>query len=94
MFKIRIFVPENFFFFSDRGGGVTQGNIFFRILSNIYLHELDKFMKKIMTKDRKVTSFTPNEEYNKLLNLSKYERTLDSILQQNIRRYHQKKLFN
>jgi hypothetical protein len=92
MFKARILAPENFFFLPDRG--VPQGNVLSPILSNIYLNELDKFMEQLIKKYYKGSKPTPNPEFTKLINLSKYERTLDSILQNNIRRYRRKKLFN
>lgn len=92
MFKSRILAPGDFYFLPDRG--VPQGNILSSILSNIYLNELDFFMEGLMKKYRKGEYPTTNKEYHKLTILSKYEKTLDPRLQQNIKRYRKKKLFN
>jgi uncharacterized membrane protein YgaE (UPF0421/DUF939 family) len=92
MFKARILTPENFHFLPDRG--VPQTNILSSILNNIYLNELDKFMEQLVKKYKKGSNPTINTEYTKLIKLSKYERTLNSLLQDNIRRYRRKKLFN
>lgn len=92
MFKARILAPEGFFFLPDRG--VPRDNVLSSILSNIYFNELDKFMEQFIKKYNKGDKPILNPEYTKLINLSKYEKTLDSILQNNIRRYRRKKLFN
>lgn len=92
MFKARILAPENFYFLPDKG--VPQGNVLSPFLSNVYLHELDKFMEELIRKYKKGSHPTINKEYYKLIKLSKFERSLDSILQQNIRRYRRKSLFN
>lgn len=92
MFKIRILAPKNFYFRSDCK--IPRSNILSPILSKIYLNELDKFMKQIVKKYKKGFNPTINMKYFKLINLSKYERTLNSFLQQNIKRYRRKKLFN
>ena len=51
-------------------------------------------MEKIISKYKKGCYPTKNKEYYKQINLSKYERTLNSVTQDNIRRYRRKKLFN
>lgn len=92
MFKARILSPENFHFLPDHG--VPQSNSLSSIINNVYLNELDKFMDQLAKKYKKGINPTINKEYTKLIKLSKYERTLNSLLQENIRRYRRKKLFN
>lgn len=92
MFKARILSPEGFYFLPDKG--IPQGNVLSPFLSNVYLHELDKFMEGIKKKYDKGSYPTVNKDYQKLIKLSKYERSLDSLLQENIRRYRRKTLFN
>jgi retron-type reverse transcriptase len=92
MFNAHILAPKNFFFVTNLG--VPQGNVLLPMLNNIYFNELDNFMEELTKKYHKGSFPTSNEEYKKLLNLSKYERILSSIMQKNILRCRRKKLFN
>ena len=64
------------------------------LLSNIYFNEFDTFMQRLVEKYKKGDNPTRNEEYFKLFNLSKYERTIGSLMKENTFCYRRKKLFN
>lgn len=51
-------------------------------------------MVELTKKYKKGLSPTVNKEYSKFMNFSKYERSLNSLLQNNIKRYRKKKFFN
>jgi hypothetical protein len=87
MFNAHILVPKKFYFFPAL-------NILSPILSNIYFNELDKFINQLIKNYKKNKFPNHNKEYFKLLTLSKYEKTFNSIIQKNIRRYRRKKLLN
>lgn len=91
MFNAGILAPANFYYPSM---GAPQITALSTILSNIYFSEFDNFMQRLTEKYKKGKNPTRNEEYFKLFNISKYERTLDSILKKNIFCYRRKKLFN
>lgn len=92
MFNTRILAPTNFYFSPSMD--IPQSTTLSAMLSHIYFNEFDNFMQRLMKKYKKGDNPTPNDEYFKLLNLSKYERTLDSITKENTFCYRRKKLFN
>ena len=92
MFNCKILAPEKFYFKNNKG--VPQGNILSPLLCNIYLHELDLFMKELTKKYRKGSNPTLNDTYYKKLELTKYERTLSNEMQENRRRSKRRQLFN
>jgi retron-type reverse transcriptase len=92
MFNCKILALENFYFKNDKG--VPQGNVLSPLLCNIYLHELDLFMEELVKKYKKGSNPTPNDEYYKRLELTKYERTLSNEIQENRMQSKRRQLFN
>ena len=92
MFNCKILAPENFYFKNENG--VPQGNVLSPLLCNIYLHELDLFVEELVKKYKKGSHPTPNGNYYKKLELTKYERTLSNEIQENRKRSKRRQLFN
>lgn len=92
MFNCRILAPSGFYFKNNLG--VPQGNVISPLLCNVYLHEFDVFMETLKTKYHRGKYPTPNLEYLKKIDLSKYARVLSHELQDKIRRGNRRQLFN
>lgn len=94
MYKVNILCPQGFWI--KKNYGLMQGNILSPILCNIYLNELDLFIKnQIIGKFEKGTKPAINKEYSKVIGLKPNERTLPSHIQKGLkksRRRHVEKL--